>query len=76
MALLRGLGLSRPQRRQQNMRRTMPPHFGVISMLVMLVAYVSVAYWRAALRIAATVLIALAIYGAVLIIEALHHVAR
>ena len=54
----------------------MPPHFRAISMLIVLVAYVSVAYWRTALRIAATVLIALAVYGAVLIIEALHHVAK
>ena len=54
----------------------MPPHFTAVIVLTMLAAYICVAYWRTALRIAVVMIITLAIYGAVLVIEALHHVVK
>jgi hypothetical protein len=51
------------------------PDFGAIVMLVVLAACLCVVYWRAALRLVAIVIVALTIYGAVLLIEQVHHLA-
>lgn len=52
-----------------------PPDFRSITVLIALAACLCVAYWRMALRIIAILIIAAAFYGAVLIIEELHHIA-
>lgn len=54
----------------------MTPDPGSFSMLIVLVAGLCVIFWRLALRIMATVFIALAVYGAVFLTEWLHHTGR
>ena len=54
----------------------MTPDPGSFSMLIVLVAGLCVIFWRMALRIMATVFIALAVYGAVFLTEWLHHTGR
>ena len=51
-----------------------PQDFSSVIILAVLIATVCVIYWRITLRIIAIVIISLAIYGAVLIIEGLYHV--
>jgi len=50
-----------------------PQDLGSIGVLVMLIVAVCVIYWRTALRIAAILIITLAVYGAVLVVQAMHH---
>jgi hypothetical protein len=50
-----------------------PQDLGAIGMVVMLIVAVCVTYWRITLRIVAILIITLAVYGAVLIIEGMHH---
>ena len=51
-----------------------PPqdHLGAI-VLIMLIAAVCVTHWRTTLRIAAIVIITLAVYGAFLVVEGMRH---
>jgi hypothetical protein len=53
-----------------------PPDSGSIILLIVLIAGLCVIYWRIAVRIAAVVIISIAIYGAVLVVEGLDHVPR
>jgi hypothetical protein len=54
-----------------------PPHdFQSIGLLVTLVAALCVIYWRIAIRLVAIAVIALTIYGAVLLVEGLQHAGR
>lgn len=50
-----------------------PPDLGSIGIPIMLIAAVSVIYWRTTLRVAAIVIITLAAYGAFLVIEGMRH---
>ncbi len=50
-----------------------PPDLGSVGVLILLIAAASVTYWRTALRIAAVLIITLAAYGAVLLVEGLRH---
>lgn len=52
-----------------------PQDFRSVIILTVMIASVCVIYWRIALRIIAICIISFAIYGTVLIIEGLHHVA-
>jgi hypothetical protein len=53
-----------------------PPDIESFGVLATLAAVLCVIYWRTALRIIAIVLIALAIYGAILVFEGLHLAVR
>lgn len=53
-----------------------PQDFKSISTLVIVVVTLGVVYWRTTLRIAAILVITLAIYGTYLVIEGLHHLTR
>ncbi len=46
---------------------------GPVILLAVLIASLCVIYWRTALRIVAIAIISLAVYGAVLVFEGLHH---
>jgi amino acid permease len=52
-----------------------PQDLESIGALAMLIASLCVVYWRTALRVAAILVIALTIYGAVLVIDGLRHAA-
>jgi hypothetical protein len=64
------------------LRRTMPagqgapPDIQSFGVLATLAAALCVLYWRTALRVIAIMIIALAIYGAILFLEGLHHAVR
>ncbi len=55
---------------------THSPDVQAVTMVVIAISSLCVIYWRITLRIAAIVLLGLAIYGAVLVAYGLHHVAR
>jgi hypothetical protein len=51
---------------------THPPDVQAVAVVVMAISSLCVIYWRITLRLVAIVLIALAIYGAVLVFYGLH----
>jgi hypothetical protein len=53
-----------------------PSDIEAIAILAVLIGSLCVIYWRIALRLLAIALIALTIYGAVLVIYGLHHSVR
>ena len=53
-----------------------PPNDVPILVLIMLVVALCVKFWRTALALAATVVITLTIYGAILLTHGLQHVHR
>jgi hypothetical protein len=53
-----------------------PPDIQSFGVIAMLAAALCVIYWRTALRIVAIMIIALALYGAILFLEGLHHAVR
>lgn len=53
-----------------------PPDIQSFGVLATLAAALCVIYWRTALRLIATMIIALAIFGAIFFVEGLHHAVR
>jgi hypothetical protein len=53
-----------------------PPDIQAIAILAVLIGSLCVIYWRIALRLLAIALIALAIFGSVLVIYGFHHAVR
>jgi hypothetical protein len=55
---------------------TQTPDVQAVTMVIIAISSLCVIYWRMALRIVAVALMALTIYGAVLVFYGLHHIAR
>ena len=64
---------ARPQERDMPAIPSDPPDIQSVTVVAVIVASLCVIYWRIALRLVAVALIALAIYGAILITYGLRH---